>query len=352
MITQPRAKPLRSVPRAASNQAQVDDLRLTQAFVNSLVGTYTGLWVFERSLCRLEPEVDHADELAQAEHSLRHIQSWAQEALGGKTLFELSERPLLSDDASRAWRLLYVAEGRLRSLIGELIQSSDLKILGDDAFARSVRIASHCEAAYASEASVLGMLRWAEAHAPLEAGRWRHRLLTCRRKIEEADALLDHFNDREIEPNDRDLSRLLDSSLLLPADLAERVVEICHVFSLYTGVFEYADVGIPEAQNAIWETAGFGPYAAGRWFAAGLNARHAIDWMAVGAEDPLVAAGFMWRGFTPKQAQPWLSAYIGGRIAASWASAGSDPQEAREWIALGVRDPAAVAHWNGTSLFM
>ncbi|HJO05398.1 MAG TPA: hypothetical protein QGG47_15640 [Acidobacteriota bacterium] len=352
MITEPRADPLRSVPRAVPQHAQVGDLRLTQAFVNALSGAYTGMWVFERSLCRLEPDVDRADELGQAEHSLRYIQAWERKALRGETLFELSERPLLSDDASRAWRLLHVAEGRVRSLIGELIQSSDLKVLADDRFARSVRVASHCEAAYASEVCVLGMLRWTEVHAPLEAGRWRHRLLTCRRHVEEADALLDRFADREIEPDDRDLARLLDSSLLLPADLAERVVEICHVFSLYTGVFEYADVGIPEAQNSVWETAGFGPYAAGRWFAAGLSARHAIDWMDVGAEDPLVAAGFMWRGFTPQEAQPWLSAYIGGRIAASWASAGSDPQEAREWIALGVRDPAAVAQWNDTSRLM
>lgn len=352
MITEPRANPLRSIPRAAPHPAQVDDLRLTQAFVNGLSAAYTGMWVFERSLCRLEPEIDRADELAQAEHSLRQIQAWERAALQGETLFELSERPLLSDDASRAWRLLHVAEGRIRSLIGELIQSSDLKVLGDDPLARSVRIATHCEAAYASETRILGMLRWTEAHAPLEAGRWRHRLLTCRRKVEEADALLDRFCDLEIEPDDRDLARLLDSSLLLPADLAERVVEICHVFSLYTGVFDYADVGIPEAQNASWETAGFGPHAAGRWFAAGLSARHAIDWMDVGAEDPLVAAGFMWRGFTPQEAQPWLSAYIGGRIAASWASSGSDPQEAREWISLGVRDPAEVAHWNGAARLM
>ncbi len=352
MITEQRANPVRSIPRAAPRRVQVDDLRLTQSFVNTLSSAYTGLWVFERSLRRLEPEVDRDDELAQAEHGLRRIQGWERETMQGETLFELSERPLLSDDASRAWRLLHVAEGRLRSLISELIQSSDLKVLLDDSFARSVRLAVQCEAAYAAEARVLGMLRWTEVHAPLEAGRWRHRLLSCRLHIDEAEALLERFSDREIEPDDRDLERLLDSSLLLPADLAERVVEICHVFSLYTGVFEYADVGIPEAQNAVWETAGFGPYAAGRWFAAGLNARRAIDWMDVGAEDPLVAAGFMWRGFTPEEAEPWLSAYIGGRIAATWASAGSDPQEAREWIALGVRDPAEVARWNGTSRFM
>ena len=349
MITQPRTVPLRSIPRVAPKRARIGDLRLTQSFVSALSAAYTGLWIFERSLCRLEPEVDRADELARAEHSLHHIQAWERRALHGETLFELSERPLLSDDASRAWRLLHVAEGRIRSLIGELIQSSDLKVLVDDPFARSVRIATHCEEAYASEAGVLGWLRWTEVHAPREAGRWRHRLLTCRRRVEEADALLDRISDRKIEPDDRNLARLLDSSLLLPADLAERVVDICHVFSLYTGVFEYADVGIPEAQNAIWETAGFGPYAAGRWFAAGLNARHAIDWMEVGAGDPLVAAGFMWRGFTPQEARPWLSAYIGGRIAASWASNGSDPQEAREWISLGVRDPAEVAHLNGAS---
>ncbi len=349
MIIQPRADPIRSIPRAAPRRVRVDNLRLTQSFVNTLSAAYTGLWIFERSLCRLEPEVDRTDELAQAEHAMQRIQRWERETLQGETL---SERPLLSDDASRAWRLLHVAEGRIRSLIGELIQSSDLRVLADDPFARSVRIATHCEAAYASEASALGMLRWTEVHAPLEAGRWRHRLLTYHRQVEEADALLERFSDRKIEPDDRDLACLLDSSLLLPADLAERVVDICHVFSLYTGVFEYADVGIPEAQNVSWETAGFGPYAAGRWFAAGLNARHAIDWMKVGAEDPLVAAGFMWRGFTPQEAQPWLSAYIGGRIAASWASNGSDPQEAREWISLGVRDPAEVAHWNGASRLM
>ena len=121
------------------------------------------------------------------------------------------------------------------------------------------------------------------------------------------------------------------------------MVDISKTFSLYTGVFDYAEVGIPTEQSEAWHERGFTPYEAGRWFAAGHSPERARSWLEVGAADPMVAAGFMWRGFTPAEAGPWLRRHISGRMAAAWARSGHDAEGAREWIALGIPEPHVLA---------
>jgi hypothetical protein len=321
------------------------DLRLSHAFLNTLSAAYRGLWVFESTLAQLDGLDDREDELNKTERVLETLADWWREFDRHRPLFVVDERPVLDGDASRAWRLLQVAESRYRSLIGELTGSSDTRTLLQDDIGRNMRVAAYLEIAHFQRETVLGLIRRAEViDQPRERSQWQQRVLACSQRIDEAEALVEQLSDAGDAPSERLMEQLLDATLLLPAHVAQRVIDVCQVFSLYTGVFEYEDAGIPEAQQSIWEQAGFQPPVAGRWFAAGLTPRKAIDWIAAGAQDPLVAAGFMWRGFTPEQAAPWLERFIEGKRAAEWIAAGCDAEDAREWIALGIRRPDEVGH--------
>ncbi len=323
---------------------RVGDAHLSYAFITVLEAAYGGMWAFERSLRSLDRSLDREDELWRAEQVLERLQSWRRDLPQGDVLFSLEERPVLDDDASRAWRLLHVAEGRLRALIAELIASSDVETLLANDFARNVRVAAMVECARAEELQVRGMLDWMEAIGDREAAdAWRQRLLACTVRVEEADRWLTTFRELQGAPEATLIEQFLDDTLLLAADVAERVVEICHTFSLYTGVFDFADVGVPEEQVADWLAGGFSVHDAGRWFAAGHGPDSASAWIAVGAADPMVAAGFMWRGFAPGEARPWLKRHISGRRAATWSRFGHDPEDAREWIALGIPEPHILA---------
>ncbi|NKB87668.1 MAG: hypothetical protein GKS06_05555 [Acidobacteria bacterium] len=322
----------------------LDDVGLSHAFITSLHASYGGMWAFERSLRALEPAADREDELSRAEQVLMRLQGWHRRVDHGSSLFRQGDRPVLDDDSSRAWRLLHVAEGRLRSLIEELMSSSDIAVLRDDDFARHVRVAAMVECARADELHVRGMVDCMTAMGDEQgAESWRQRLLACTVQVEEADRWLAAFREQRGEPSLDLLEQFLDDTLLLAAQVAERVVEICHTFSLYTGVFDFADVGIDAEDIQTWLDSGFGPHDAGRWFAAGHSPATAAEWMAVGAADPMLAAGFMWRGFTPVEAAPWLSRHISGRRAAVWAGCGHDAEDAREWIALGLPEPHILA---------
>jgi len=321
------------------------DLRLSHAFLNTLSASYRGLWVFESTLAQLDGLDDREDELNKTERVLETLADWWRQFDRHEPLFIADERPVLEGDASRAWRLLQVAESRYRSLIGELTGSSDVRTLLQDEVGRNMRAAAYLEIAHFQRETVLGLIRRAEVIGqPGERFQWQQRVLACTQRIDEAEALVERICDAGDAPGEALAEELLDATLLLPAHVAQRVIDICQVFSLYTGVFEYEDAGIPEVQQSVWEQAGFQPTIAGRWFAAGLTPRKAIDWIAAGAQDPLVAAGFMWRGFTPDQAAPWLDRFIEGKRAAEWMAAGCDAEDAREWIALGVRRPREVGN--------
>jgi hypothetical protein len=327
-----------------SNSRRITDSGLSYAFITSLNSAYRGMWAFERALRALDRDVDREDQLSRAERALETVQLWSVEVGGGRSLFHLEERPVLDDDASRAWRLLHVAEDRLRSLINELISSSDTDVLLHDEFARNVRVAAMVECARAEETHVRGMVEWMDAVGDeAAANAWRQRLLACTVQVEEAQRWLAAFRELRGEPTPELLEQFLDDTLLLAARVAERVVDICHTFSLYTGMFEFADVGIVHDQVDSWVEGGYSVHDAGRWFAAGHNPDTAAEWMSVGAADPLVAAGFMWRGFSAAEARPWLKRHIGGRTAAVWAGSGHDPEDAREWIALGLPEPHILA---------
>lgn len=332
-----------------TRQAHEADLRLSHAFVSTLAAAYRGMWVFESTLMQIDDEVEREEEMDQAERVLETVSGWWRDLHAGRPLFRMRERPVLEGEASRAWRLLQVAEGRCRSLIGEITQSTDVETLIEDPWSCKVRTAGLLEITHAQRETVRGLVRLAEILGrPDEADQWRQRILAAEARIGEAEAVVERI--LTAEEVDEDLARqLFDATLLLPAQVAQRVIDMCQVFGLYTGMFDYADAGIPEAQSASWADAGFEPRAAGRWFAAGLTPGRATRWIAVGASDPLVAAGFMWRGFTPDQAAPWLQRFIEGRRAAAWQSAGCDAEDAREWIALGIRDPLQVQGFQPTS---
>lgn len=326
-----------------TRQEHEADLRLSHAFVSTLAATYRGMWVFESTLMQIDDEVDREEELEQSERVLETVAGWWRLLQDGQPLFHLRDRPVLDGEASRAWRLLQVAEGRCRSLIGELTQSTDVETLVEDPWSRKVRTAGLLEVAHAQRETVRGLVRLAEILGrPDEADQWRQRILAAEARIGEAEAVVERLlTAAEVDVG---LAReLFDATLLLPAQVAQRVIDMCQVFGLYTGVFDYADAGIPEAQSSSWADAGFEPRIAGRWFAAGLTPRRAAEWISIGAGDPLVAAGFMWRGFTPSRAAPWLERFIEGRRAVAWQSVGCDAEDAREWIALGIRDPAQVS---------
>lgn len=326
-----------------------EDLRLSQAFVGTLSAAYRGIWVFESVLERLDPGIDRGGELNKTERVLDTVDGWRKRIAAGSPLLHTAERPLLDDEGSKAWRLLQVAENRLRALIGELTSSSDLELLLREPLARHIRVAAMCEVAHARRATVRGLLEQAEAlGATAEAETWRQSALMSEQNVAQAEAMFERVQQAGDEPDARLVADLLDASLLLPARVAQRVIDICRVFGLYTGVFDYEDAGIPDAQTDIWAEAGFAPHVAGRWFAAGLSPGSSLAWIRAGADDPLVAAGFLWRGFTPGKAEPWLENFIGGRHAAAWRAAGCDAVDACEWIALGVRDSMQLGP-DGTS---
>jgi hypothetical protein len=329
------------------NQMREDasrDVNLSFAFVAALESAYGGMWAFERALTSLDAEVDREEELARSEQVLERLQQWRDRLAAGEPMLRTEQRPVVEGDASRAWRLLDVAEGRLRSLISELIDSSDLETLAHDDFARHVRVAAMVECARAEQLHVRVMADWALATGDEEmATAWKQRLLGCAVRIEKADRWLAVFRNLRETPDEALLLDFLDDTLLLAATVATRVVDISKTFSLYTGVFDYAEVGIPTEQSEAWHERGFTPYEAGRWFAAGHSPERARSWLEVGAADPMVAAGFMWRGFTPAEAGPWLRRHISGRMAAAWARSGHDAEGAREWIALGIPEPHVLA---------
>lgn len=316
------------------------DLRLSHAFLNTLSATYRGLWVFECALAQLEPDEDRDDELHKIERVLERLADWWRDFDRGVPLFRGTDRPVLDGDASKAWRLLQVAEARYRSLISELTGTADRDVLDHDEHGRHLRIAINLEIAHFQRETIRGLIRLGEVVGPSGSGEiWQQRVLGCDARIADAEDVLRRFDAAAAEPSAALIQDLLDGTLLLPAHVAQRVMDVCQVFSLYTGVFDYEDAGIPEAQCDVWAEAGFQPQIAGRWFAAGLTPGKAADWIAAGATDPLVAAGFLWRGFSPQDARPWLDRFIEGRRAVEWLAAGCDAEDAREWIAIGVRDP-------------
>lgn len=335
---------------AKRDQTLEQDLRLSHAFLNTLSAAYRGLWVFECAMAQLEPEEDREDELHKTERVLERVADWWRDFDRGEPLFTGTDRPVLDGEASKAWRLLQVAEARYRSLIGELTGTADLDVVEHDEHGRNLRVAVNLEIAHFQRETVRGLIRLGDVVGPSQGGEvWKQRVLGCDARIGEAEELLRSFEGVQEEPSSALLQELLDATLLLPAHVAQRVMDICQVFSLYTGVFDYEDAGIPEAQCQIWAEAGFQPQIAGRWFAAGLSPGKAADWIAAGASDPLVAASFLWRGFSPQDARPWLDRFIEGRRAIEWMAAGCDAEDAREWIAIGVRDPnlmigAPLAH--------
>ncbi len=344
---------MRGSYRAEKHSETVRDLRLSHAFVNTISGAFRGMWIFESAFEELAPGTDRSDELARSERVLETVDGWWRNLEARDPLFRTEERPVLEQESSRAWRLLQVAEARLRSLIGELTDSSDLETLLQEPLARAIGAAALRENAHVQREIVQGLVRFADMLDDHTQGdRWRQRLLDCERRVDEAEALVERLRAAGAEPGIRLLAELLDSTLVLPAQVAQRIVDICQVFSLYTGVFDYEDVGIPDAQTDIWADAGFEPDIAGRWFAAGMSPGRAIAWMQVGAEDPLVAAGFLWRGFTPDEAEPWLHRYISGRTAVAWAAAGCDAEDAREWITLGIHGPDGLSGGQGSARLM
>jgi len=311
------------------------------------------MWVFDSAFEELVAGADRSDELAKSERVLETVDGWWGRLETRRPLFRTHERPVLEEDSSRAWRLLQVAEARLRALIGELTDSSDLETLLQEPVARAIRAAALRENAHAQREIVRGLARFADlVDGSRHGDRWRQRLLDCERRVQDAELVVGRLRRAGFEPGLRLVAELLDATLLLPAQVAQRIVDVSQVFSLYTGVFDYEDAGIPNAQTDIWASAGFKPDMAGRWFAAGMTPRRATAWIEVGAGDPLVAADFLWRGFTPDEAEPWLHRYISGRSAAEWSAAGCDAEDTREWITIGIHDPDRLAGMRSAERMM
>lgn len=340
-------------PRNGGSQT-AGDRELSRAFLSTIEAAYRGMWAFERALMELGAEVDRSEELDQAERVLETVAEWWRRLESGSPIFRQRDRPVLQGPSSRAWRLLQVAESRLRSLIGDLTGTTDVDRLAADRWARTVRLATLIELAEAQHTTIAGLVRRAEAEGDLERARqWRQRLLATEESRREARSLAEELGSAADADFDEELAhRLYDATLLAPAQVAQRVIDISQVFSLYTGSFDYEDAGIPDAQVDDWAAYGFTPEDAGRWFAAGLTPARAATWISAGAPDPLIAAGFLWRGFSPEEAGSWLGSFIEGRRAAAWQAAGCDPQDAREWIALGVRDPGRVASFPAATRLM
>jgi len=335
---------MEALQKLGGHSGKVHDLRLSHAFVSTIAACYRGMWVFDNALVCLDPEMDRTDEMRKTERVLEIVEEWTQRLDRGQPVITAADRPVLGEEGSRAWRLLQVAEGRLRALIGDLTSSSDLDQLAQDELARNLRVAAMCEIAHARRTSLEALLAQATAlGATADAERWRGRVLSSEQQVARAEWMLERFRRVDEAPSLEMVAELLDATLLLPARVAQRVIDIGRVFGLYTGMFDYEDAGIPEAQIAVWAESGFDPHAAGRWFAAGVTPQQALEWIRAGADDPLVAAGFLWRGFTVREASPWLQRFINGRQAAAWVAAGSAAADAQEWIALGVRTPDAVA---------
>ena len=99
------------------DKAQLDDLNLTHAFLNSLISAYQGAYVYENVYGQLSGSPDREEKMQKTAQVLDKIGGWQNDFRNHQPLMHhrfLQEG--LKDDPARAWRLLEVAQERLESI--------------------------------------------------------------------------------------------------------------------------------------------------------------------------------------------------------------------------------------------
>ncbi len=330
--------------RAQLSRELRDDLKVSHAFINRLSASFQGVHAFETVFGQLSRSEHQQDNLAKTGLALEAIAGWWREFEQQKPLFSCDDRPVLTAEGSKAWRLLDVVAHRLRALVGELSPHTSVESLLDDPVALQIRVASLCEAAYVERHLIEGEIARHEVFGQenREPSLQRQLIEACGRvrRAESCFAIVEDLGDDIDAPT---ATEILDRTLLLPAEFGRAVVDVARTFSLYTGAFDYADAGIPDGDEELWTAHGFQPHAAGQWFLAGIPPERALRWISVGACDPLIAGDYLWRGFSPEDARPWLLRFMDGLAAAAWRDAGCDSEVAGHWIAEGFFDPARIA---------
>ncbi len=304
------------------------DLNLTHAFINTLSASYQGMYVYENVFGVLSQASDREEKMKNTANVLDKISEWW-------AMFQRHE-PLMryrfhqegvEGEASKACRLLEVAQKRLDGLMQELLASSSVESILRDGVRRALRVANSCEAAYARQHFVQGLIAYGEILDREEvADRWRQHLLYCRRETAEANALFERFQRMEGEIDEAAAAGLLDLTLTDPVAVGRRAVDVRSVFGLLRNRFDYADAGIPEAEAVPWKRGGFAPADAAGWRLAGMGPEESQAWIDAGIPDPLGAATYAWRGIEQAVASKWYEQGYNGRVAAGWIRQGiSEP---------------------------
>jgi len=319
------------------DEATREALDLSHGFINMLSAAYQGAYVYERALEQLGDQ--------EAEERAAHMGACIAEINGWWSAFKRHEPLLakgepLTDSGSRAWQLSCAAGERLRLLVERLMARADVEVLLFDRASQRTRVAALCETAYVREHFIQGLICYGDVmDRPEIADRYRQHLLSCQAGVREAHGLLQQCGRADVSQPKAEVTELLDATLMVPAVMMHRILDINQILGGYTGSFEFVDVGIEPSQEQPWRRMEMEAYEAGRWHAVGFTAEETARWIRGGVPEALGAANFRWRGMRVQEAGPWYARGFGGREAAAWSGAGVGVEEAASWRSRGVRRP-------------
>ncbi len=304
-----------------------EDLRLSHAFLNVVSADYEGIYVFFNARHRLDPESIEPGTLEEATSSLDVIHGWWRGFDAHQPLVRRAglDDPPESFRKAREW--IDVSQDHLEGLVSLLSATSRLDRLGADLDAVHIRAAAACDAAYARQHYVKGLVRYGEVLGEeLVADRWRQHLLSCQAQVREAHWLLERASGMGATVDEAAAEEMLDVTLALPAVLAQRIMDIREVRALAGPALTFETAGIPGAEVRPWSDRGFSPIEAGRWYTVGWDPDDAVTWINGGVPDPVWAFEFSLREFDLETAA-WLAAGFAPREAAGRRRAGEKPAD-------------------------
>jgi hypothetical protein len=118
------------------------------------------------------------------------------------------------------------------------------------------------------------------------------------------------------------------------------------------GTLGYNAAGFLGVEAKAWSAAGFDAAEAGFWRAYDFGIEDVERWLALGVQDPMVAAEWATAGYDPNQAIGWIHVLFPPLLAIQWGNAGYSPQEAAVLVSQGLSVPQEIPDGQADALIV
>jgi hypothetical protein len=118
------------------------------------------------------------------------------------------------------------------------------------------------------------------------------------------------------------------------------------------GRLGYSAAGFLGVEAKAWSAAGFDAAEAGFWRAYDFGIDEVERWLALGVQDPMVAAQWSTAGYDPETAIGWIHVLFPPLLAIQWSSAGYHPKDAAVLVSQGLSVPQEIPDGQAEELII